>query len=347
MEQRRVRWWWLSLALLLLGLTALVQRGCGHAALPVSPLLHAPRSTASRMAQRQALASPSQPKRSDDPLLSAAAAPGTSVVVLFEVSALRHSLAGRLLLDCLASLDEADDGPSLALGELRAQGLDLLQDLDRVAFVDGTVMASGDFSRVNWDTLLPFTTRETYGTDGHLRSFYTGATGAEVPVFATWGTKLALMAPTRQAAMATLDRVEGRSRTEALLSESQAYGALSGMLRGTALRFVFGPPNTPLSAHLQAAARSVEFHLDAKSDLLLVARVRGDDPGRLRALAQALTDALAQQLSEATGSRTAELLERAQMMVRGNEVDLEVTVPLDVLRRQLDACGQAVGGHGR
>ena len=297
------------------------------------------------MAQGPALASPPQPKRSSDPLLSAAAAPGTSVVVLLEVGALRHSLAGQLLLDCLASLDEADDGPSLALGALREQGLDLLQDLDRVAFVDGAVMASGDFSRVNRDALLPFTTHETYRTDGQLRSSHTGAIGAEAPVFATWGTKLALMAPTREAAMAALDRVEGRSHTEALLSESVAYGDLYGMLRGTALRFVFGPPDTPLSAHVQAAARSVEFHLDATRDLLLLARVRGDDPGRLRALAQALTDALAQQLSEATGSRTAELLERAQVMVRGNEVDLEVTIPHDVLKRQLGACRQAVGGH--
>jgi hypothetical protein len=331
MEQLRVRWWF-PLALLLLGLTAL-------ATLPLSPLPNASRLTTSRKAQRQAPASPFQPKRSGEPLLRAAAAPGTSVVVLFEVSALRHSLAGQLLLDCLASLDEADDGPSLALGELREQGLDLLQDLDRVAFVDGTVMASGDFSRVNWDTLLSFTTRETYGTDGQLRSSHTGAVGAEVPVFATWGTKLALLAPTRGAARAALDRVEGRSRTEALLSESEAYGDVYGMLRGTALRFLFGPSSPPLSAHLQAAARSVEFHLDATGDLLLVATVRGDDPGRLRALAQALTDALAQQVSEAAGSRTAEFLERAQVTVRANEVDLEVTIPLDVLRKQLGACG--------
>jgi hypothetical protein len=203
-------------------------------------------------------------------------------------------------------------------------------------------MASGDFSRVNWDTLLHSTKREAYGADGQLRSFQDRTTGVEVPTVATWGTRLALMAPTRAAAKAALDRVEGRSPTEVLLSESQAYGDLYGVLRGSALGFVFRP-NAPLPARLQSAARSVEFNLDASPELLLKVRVQGDDPSRLRELGQALTEALAQQLSETTGSPTAERLEAAQVTVREKQVDLDVTIPLGVLKRQLGACGQDGG----
>ncbi len=326
MEPHRAQWRWLALVLPLLGLIALGQRGFRDATPSASPPSRAP-----------PWHSPRLPHRKDDPLLRAAAAPGTNVVVLLEVSALRHSLAGQLLLDCLASLDAPDDGPSLALGDLREQGLDLLQDLDRVAFVDGTVMGSGDFSRVNWDTLLPLTQREAYGADGQLRSFHDKTTSAEVPTFATWGSKLALVARTRAAARAALDRVEGGSPTEVLLGESQAYGDLYGVLRGSVLGFAFGRPNAPLSAQLQSAARRVEFNLDATRDLRLVARVQGDDPGRLRELGQALTEALAQQ-------PTAEGLDGAQVTVGERQVDVEVTIPLAVLRRQLAAtCGQDGG----
>jgi hypothetical protein len=293
-----------------------------------------------RMAERQVLTRPPDAQRHRDPVLSAVSAPGTSVAVVFEANALRHSPVGKLLLDCLASLDGPDGGSSLALGTLRSQGLDPLQDLDRVAFADRNVVASGDFSRVNWDSLLASTTAEAYGADGQLRSAQPGADG---PVFATWGAQLVVMAQSRAAAMAVLDRIEGRSPTGPLLSDNQAYGDMYGVLTGAALSTVFGPPNTPLSAQVQSAARSVEFHLDATRDVGLTATVTGDDPVQLQDLGRALGGAIALQRSQAVlrgDTVTAELLEYAQVSARDGQVDLEVAVPFEVLRKLLASCGR-------
>jgi hypothetical protein len=297
-----------------------------------------------RMAVRQVLTRPPQAQRHRDPVLSAVSGPGTKFAVVFEANALRHSPVGQLLLDCLASLDEADGGPSLELGKLREQGLDPLQDLDRVAFAEGDLVASGDFSRVNWATLFSSTTVEPYGDEGQLRSLHTGANGVEEPVFATWGSQLLVMAKSRADAVAVLDRIEGRSPTGPLLSDNQAYGDMYGVVTGTALSSLFGPPTSPLSAQVQSAARSVELHLDATRDVGLVATVTGDDPGQLKDLGRALGGALALQRSQAllTGDAvTAELLEYAQVSPRGsNKVEVEVAVPLEVLRKLLASCGQ-------
>jgi hypothetical protein len=348
MERRRSPVWWLLAALVLLGLAALVQRACGTAPailqLPPPQLPRVMRPAESkRMAERQVLTRPPQAQRHRDPVLSAVSAPGTSAAMVFEANALRNSPVGQLLLDCLGSLDEPDGGPSLALGKLREQGLDPLQDLDRVAFADRNVVVSGDFSRVNWNTLLASTTAEPYGEEGHLHSTHTGAVGAEGPVFGSWGTQLLVMAPSRGAAMAVLDRIEGRSPTGPLLSDNQAYGDMYGVLTGVALSSVFGPPNTPLSAQVQSAARSVELHLDATRDVGLVATVTGDDPGQLQDLGRALGGAIALERSQAvlTGdTMAAELLEYAQVTTAGGKVDVEVAVPFEVLRKLLASCGR-------
>jgi hypothetical protein len=342
-------------ALILLGLAALVKhpRNAPNVEAPPTPGL--PRVTRPPapvlLAPRRALTRGPNVQRRHDVLLTAVSAPGTTLAVVFETSALTHSPLGQLLLDCLAALDEPEDGPSLELGKLRAQGFDPLQDLDRVAFVDHNVMASGDFSRVNWDTLLASTTAEPHGTQGQLRSAHTGAVGAEGPVLATWGTELVVMAPTRAAAMATLDRIEGRGPTEALLGEDQAYGDVYGVLTGAALTSAFGPPNTLLSAQVQSAARRVEFHLDATHDVDLVATVTGDDSGHLQDLGRALGSALALQRSQAVTAGdlvTAALLKSAQVTTRGSTVELEVGVPFEVVRELLASCGrEAAAEKGR
>jgi len=348
MEQRRSPTWWLLAALLLLGLAALVQRACGSTPEVVPhPPPELPRAMrpaeSARMAVRQVLTRPPQAQRHRDPVLSAVSGPGTKFAIVFEANALRHSPVGQLLLDCLASLDSPDGGPSLELGKLRAQGLDPLQDLDRIAFGEGDLVASGDFSRVNWDTLLSSTSVEPYGNEGQLRRLQTGVSRGEVATLAVWGNQLLVMAPSRADAMAVLDRIEGRSPTGPLLSDNQAYGDMYGVVSGTALSSLFGPPTSPLSAQVQSVARSVELHLDATRDVGLVATVTGDDPGQLTDLGRALGGALALQRSQAllTGDTvTAELLEYAQVSPRGNKVEVEVAVPLEVLRKLLASCGQ-------
>jgi hypothetical protein len=349
MTRRRRPLWWLLAAVLLLSLAALVKWACGSApevstrAPPELPRAMRP-AEARRMSTREVLPQGPQPGRHRDPVLSALSAPDAGRAVVFEANALRYSPIGQLLLACLASSTGGPDGGRSPLDEIRELGVDPLQDLDRVAVGDETVVLSGDFSRLKWDAIagLANVSVEPYGTAGQIRSFGPTADGGPGPAVATWGSQLVLIAPTPAAAQATLDRIEGRSPTGQLLSDTQAYGDVYGMLSGAALGEMLGPADTPLSAQLQAAAQSVELHLDATRDVGLVATVRGQDSAQLEDLGRALGGALAAARAKAvlTGdTEAASLLEYAQVFPRGDNLRLEMAVPFEVLQSMLAFCG--------
>jgi hypothetical protein len=161
-------------------------------------------------------------------------------------------------------------------------------------------------------------------------------------VLATWGNQLVLIAPTQEAARATLDRIEGRSPTGQLLGDNQAYGDVYGVLSGAALGQMLGPADSPLAAQFEGAARSVELHLDATRDVELVATVSGDDPAQLGDLGRALGGGLAAARARAvlTGDTSAaELLEYAQVVPGSEKFRLEMAVPFEVLKSMLAFCG--------
>lgn len=350
MNRRRHNLLWLLAAVLLLVLAALVQRWCGTAEpVTVRPPPELPRAMrpaeSRRMTAREVLQptlSGPQPERRRDPVLRALAAPESGTAVVFEANALRHSPVGQLLLDCLESSVEGHDAGQSPLDEIRALGIDPLKDLDRVGIGEDTVVLSGDFSRAKWDAMPGLESSVPYGDSSQIRSFRIDADGGTGPVLATWGNQLAFVAPSKTAAMATLDRIEGRSPSGPLLSDDQAYGDMYGVLTGSTLGRMFGPDDGPLAAQLQAAASSIELHLDATRDVGLVADVKGDDASRLQDLGKAVGGALAMARGRAVASGdtdTAELLEYARV-VPGEKLSLELAIPFEEVRKRLAFCGR-------
>jgi hypothetical protein len=353
MRPRRRPLAWLLAALVLLALAALVKSACGEAqeasSRPPPEFPRAMRPTESqRMTSREVLPQRPQAGRHRDPVLSALSAPDAGMAIVFEANALRHSPVGKLLLDCLASVD---GGPS-PLDEIRGMGVDPLQDVDRVALGDGTVVVSGDFARAQWDSVFGAGSVEAYGDGSQIRTFGPQPDGGPNPlVVATWGNHLVLLASTRDAAMASLDRIEGRAPTGQLLSDDQAYGDVYGVLGGTALGELLAPAGSALASQLQGAARSLELHLDATHDVQLVATVSGDDAAQLSDLGRALGGGLATARAKALlegDTEAAELLEYAEVVRGQKKFDLEMAVPFEVLKSMLAFCGtrSAVdGGH--
>jgi hypothetical protein len=360
MKRRRSPLWWLLAAFVLLALGALVKRACGStpeiAERPAPELPRAMRpSESQRMTQRQVLPTglmSQRPERHRDPVLSALSAPDAGTALVFEANALRHSPVGQLLLDCLATSSmEGLDGGVSPLEEIRALGLDPLQDLDRVALGDDGVVLSGDFSRVRWDTLFGSDGGEPYGSSSQIRSLGALEDGGVTSALAIWGNQLVLIAPTRAAAMATVDRIEGRSPIGQLLSDDQAYGDMYGVVSGAALGQMLGPTDSPVTAQLQSAARSVELHLDATRDVGLVATVTGDNSAQLQDLGKTLGGSIALARARAVMSGdtvAAELLEYAQVTPGSEKLNLEMAVPFEVLQSMLAFCSRgAKGDAGR
>ncbi len=356
MTRRRRPGWWLLVAVVLLALAALVRRACGSTPEvsarppPVFPRAMRP-AESQRMTQREVLPQTESSGRHRDPVLSAISAPDAGTAVVFEANALRYSPVGQLLLDCLASSTGGPDGGHSPIDEIRRLGVDPLQDLDRVAVGDSSVVLSGDFRRAQWDSIPGLGSVEAYGTSSQIRSFGATADGGTSTVLATWGSQLVLIAPSKAAAQATLDRIEGRSPTGQLLGDNQAYGDVYGMLSGAALGQMLGPANSPLATQLQTAARSVELHLDASRDVGLVATVTGEDSAQLQDLGKALGGALAAARTKAVlsgDSEAAQLLEFAQVFPGGEKLRMEVAVPFEVLESMLAFCsGRPSGDAGR
>jgi hypothetical protein len=348
-DRRRRNFLWLLSALVLLALAGLVQRACGTGVpLAERPAPELPRgmrpAETQRMTQREVLQptlTGPKPERRRDPVLRALVAPGAGTAVVFEANALRHSPLGQLLLDCLdASMEDVDGGQS-PLEQIRALGIDPLKDLDRVAFGDDDlVVLSGDFSRAKWDAMPGLDSPEAYGSASQIRGLQGDADGGQV--LATWGNQLAFFAPSREAAIATLDRIEGRSPSGQLLGDDQAYGDMYGVLSGSALQKMFGSDDGPLGAQLRAATRSVELHLDASHDVGLVADMSGDDASQLSDLGKTLGGALAVARAKAVATgdnETAEFLEYAQV-VPGQKLSLELAIPLEAVKKRLAFCGR-------
>jgi hypothetical protein len=263
-----------------------------------------------------------------------------------EANALRYSPVGQLLLNCLESTGR--DGSRSPLDVLRAAGIEPLRDVDRVAMGDVGLVASGNFSQARWDELLGPNSSEPYGTSGQIHTLPNSGDGG--PVVATWNSQLVLFAPSREAGLAMLDRLDGRGPVGQLLSDDQAYGDVYGVIGSAALGAVLTRDNSPLGAQLREAVSSIDLHVDATRDVGLVATLSGDDTSRLQDLGATLGGALAVARAEAvaTGDAvTAQLLEAARVIPNGSTFQLELAIPLETFQGWLAFCGRKEGDAGR
>ncbi|MCP3100336.1 hypothetical protein LZ198_15820 [Myxococcus sp. K15C18031901] len=363
MEKRQKRKLWLGVAGLLFALAALLMfTGQGEESRPEAPKVEFPRRMRApereRAERRRTQVAPppvdagtaeKEPARPRDPLLAALPRGKGKTAVVIEANALRHSPIGALLLDCLMR----DGGKQL--DEFRkASGVDPLQDLDRLVVTDEGMMLSGNFENAKFKELLGERTSFDYGESA--RVYEPGDTtvpqkdGTTVRrrgggSIGTWNNQLLVVGESPDEVKAAIDRVEGRGGDEPpLLTENSTYGEMYGVLSVEHIARLFPPEQAQLAERLRAVAQNVELHMDASSDVALVAEVTGANSSEVEDLGKSLGAALslARLQAQAGGDKKdkdlAQLLDFAKVRPDGDSFTLEMAVPLSIIQERLAFC---------
>jgi hypothetical protein len=284
--------------------------------------------------------------RMRDPVLAALPRGKGHSAMIIEANALRYSPIGELLLNCLMR----DGGRKL--DEFRkASGIDPLQDIDRLVVTDKGVVFSGDFSKARFKEMFQERVASDYGTgarvyepgpvlltqaDGGVRR------GRDTAAFGTWNDQMLVVGDNPDEVKEILEQVQGGGSDQPpVIPEDAAYGEMYGVLSVEQLARMVPPGQEELVQRLREAAQTVELHMDASSDMAMVAYVNGADGSKLTDLGKSLGAALsvARLKAQAEGNKElAEMLDFAKVQPAGDFFKLELAVPLDVLRERLAFC---------
>ncbi len=282
-----------------------------------------------------AAASPSAAPADDDDEVEAAplrdpvlrALPDAASTVVLEANALRHSAIGSRLVECW-SLESTSD-----LDLVRRMGVDLLEDVDRIAVSDELMVVSGHFAEARWSELLPGSRAERRGDATFLES------ASETHV-AVWGKDLVLVSKDRAALEAAIDRLEGRAPAATRLGEEHTFGEIYGQLAPSEVADLLPESLARVRDTVVRAVSSVELHADAMHDLGLQATLRGKDTEELADLARVFGSAMAlgRTTAKATGDEDlAWLLEHALVRQhKGGGFSLELALPFEALSPYLE-----------
>jgi predicted transcriptional regulator len=286
------------------------------------------------------------PQRPRDPVLaSLPRGKGRSAVVI-EANALRYSPIGELLLDCMMR----DGGKKLE--EFRkASGVDPLQDLDRLVITDKGLIISGNFGRARFAELLKDRVSSDYGASARvyeqtdnivqMKDGTTRKVGSR-PAIGTWNDQLLVVGDDSDAVKEVISQVEGGGSNELpVINEGSTYGEMYGVLSVDQLVRMLPPDQTELGQRLKEVAEHVELHMDASSDVAVVADIHGADPAQVTDLGKSVGAALsvARLKAQADGNKDlAQLLDFAKVHPGGSGFEMELAVPLDVLKERLAFC---------
>lgn len=284
--------------------------------------------------------------RMRDPVLAALPRGKGHSAVIIEANALRYSPIGELLLDCLMR-----DGGKRLEEFRKASGVDPLNDLDRLAITDNGVVFSGNFSKARFQEMFQERVSSDYGPgarvyepgsvlmpldDGGVRR------GRDTAAFGTWNDQMLVVGDTPDSVKEVLDRVQGGgSAARPVLPEDAAYGEMYGVLSVEQIARLLPPDQAELAQRLNEAAETVEFHMDASSDMAMVAYFNGADESKVTDLGKSLGAALsvARLKAQAEGNKDlAQMLDFAKVQPGGSSFRLELAVPLDVLKERLAFC---------
>ncbi|MCP3064348.1 hypothetical protein LXT21_36805 [Myxococcus sp. K38C18041901] len=360
MERRQKRGAWLVMAaLLFVAAAVLMFLGQGDKTETEEPKVEFPRRMRAPERERaerrrtqptpvapdagEQAATPAKPR---DPLLAALPrGPGKTAVVI-EANALRHSPIGALLLDCMMR----DGGKQLEQFRQKS-GVDPLQDLDRLVITDEGMMLSGNFSNARYQELLGDRVSADYGQGARVyeagESTDTMKDGTTVtrrggPSIGTWNNQLLVMGRNPDEVKAAIDRVEGRGPDEPpAISENSTYGEMYGVLSVEHIARLLPKEQAALAQRLRDVAQNVELHLDASSDVALVAEIQGPNADDVTDLGKSLGAALSLARIKAQAGEDkdlAQLLDFAKVKPDGNSFTLEMAVPLAVIQERLAFC---------
>jgi hypothetical protein len=351
---------WLALAVVLLGLGAwLMFSGQGEEPTVEAPKVEFPRRMRQaewkRAEARRTQVAPvipdagptvTEPQRPRDPVLAALPRGKGRSAVVIEANALRHSPIGELLMDCLMR-----DGGKRLDEFRRISGVDPLQDLDRVVVTDDGLILSGNFGNARFAELLKERVSSDYGPTGRVYEpgsvvvqLADGGTarGRDSSAVGTWNNQLFVVGDSPGSVKEILDRVEGGGSNEPpIISEGSTYGEMYGVVSVEQIAKMLPPDQADLAQRLKQVADTVELHMDARSDVAMVAEIRGSDAAQVTDLGKSLGAALsvARLKAQAEGEKDlAQLLDFARVQPDGSEFKLEMAVPIDVIRERLAFC---------
>jgi hypothetical protein len=356
---RRRRLGWLVVAVVLFGLAAVLMfTGQGEEPAPEPRKVEFPRRMRSEERSRadrrrtyvppvpagqQAPAEPQGPK---DPVLAALPRGKNKTAVVIEANALRHSPIGELLMDCLLR-----DGGRRLQQFKDASGVDPLQDIDRMVITDDGFILSGNFSKARFKEILGERTAFDYGRGARVYEPGTMTVtrpdggvvrGESNEAVATWNDQMLVVGSSPDRVKEVIDRVEGRGPNEPpVISEGSTYGEMYGVLSVEQLTRLLPREQAELAQRLREVADNVELHLDARSDVAMVAELRGPDAAKVTDLGKSLGAALsmARVKAQADGKKElAQLLDFAKVQPDDNQFRVEMAVPLDIIKERLAWC---------
>lgn len=266
-----------------------------------------------------------------DRLTRAMSSPGKNGAVMIEVNALRHSPLVDAILECRKQ-QNTDDANGLAL--LKSEfGIDLTEDVDRVAMDAEVLAVSGFFSKLQLPADVGVGT--AYGDGGRIFSM---TTDDNKPAFmAKVGDDLMLTSTDEGQLKAAIDRAEGRAEAPPSFPEGIVGGEIYGLIGPELLKGLVGlagdSPLAPFSDMLTTSALRVAVDEDAALSLDLGARSPEDADQLSRAIGGALAVARADAKNNGHDELAA-LLEQARVEPRGDgSIALDVAVPgKDLLR---------------
>jgi len=344
-------WVWLAAAIaLLLGGAWLMSRG-EHMPAPKEVEVTMPRTMSAadwrRLSQRKrppafvavppANEDPSPepaPSQVSDPLLLAMPGAVKSAAIVVEANALRHSPVGEMLLDCFVGTAQDNE-----LSRLRGKtGLNVLEDLDRVAVADETYLLSGRFADTNWAELFPGMQAQTPSPNTRLWKSQEGGTSALV-----WKNQIVVAGRNESEITAAADRLEGRAPAiQPVIAEKESYGEVYGVVNSAIVARLFESERPDLEARLKTITDQVKLHVDASHDVGIVADANGNDPAGALDLAKTMGGALAlgRVAAQAKGKDDlAAFLDHANVRPSGSgSFRVELALPLDYLQAQLKDC---------
>ena len=280
-----------------------------------------------------------------DPLLRAFGAGNNKSILVFEANAIRHSALGEGFLNCLG--DNIQNDISRFQNEL---GLNPLEDIDRMAMGDNTVMFSGHFENFNWQELFETAPIE-YGNNAMLFTENSDPNNPDQELterLALWNNELLIVGKNREDLENTIDTLEGRKAMDSIpLKESETYGEAYGTISTQLLEKLIPEDAGALKEEILKVVSGVQLHTNAMSDVAISAQLTSDgNIEGLSDLGRSMGGALSLALAAARlqgDDQLAQLLEFAKITDNNGELSLDLALPEDYLRRHLDkACSEII-----
>lgn len=280
---------------------------------------------------------------SSDPIVRAMSAPGKDGAVFVEVNAIRHSDVVSKILACRQQ--EAFSELERLKEDL---GIDLAEDVDRVAFGEDAVAMSGFFEGLKLPPELG--EPEAYGEQARIyRAPAPEGTGDDDAYIALIGDDMIVMG-LEEGVKAAVDRVEGRAEPGASLPAELFYSEVYGRVDPGFLGALLQGENDPIARQLMELVEqgTIRMMFDEQVSLSLDLAAKTPEAGEDLAKAVGGLFATLRRDAEQRGEEElAGLLEQARVLPGDDgRFGVDLAVPGEVILKSMgcDADGRPLEG---